>query len=183
MLNHTDPIAHEKEEPSIINQSNLMSNQNTMPKVEEKADSEHEDVSDALPADNAINKTGIINEVYDQIFNGEASTQLNLVDGDRNKQMLMPHKESIALTEESYASKVKKVNTRSFNSKSIEIKKSLTFSNDKAKIKKKAEEMSVSDSDGETKVKTNNEKPSNIDRKKKSLSPSAKPNNSSVSNE
>jgi hypothetical protein len=117
-----------------------MAHQNTMPKVlEGEADNEHEDDSEALPADNAINKTGIINEVYEQIFNGEASTQLNLVGernpGDRNKQMLMAHNGSIALTEESYTSKARRVNTRSFNSKSIEIKKSLTFSNDKSKKK------------------------------------------------
>lgn len=48
--------------------------QNTMPKVvENDDDNEGEDDSKPLPADNAINKTQMINEVFEQIFNGDAA--------------------------------------------------------------------------------------------------------------
>jgi len=56
-LNQTEPLLHEKDDDSKANPKKL-AHQNTMPKVvENDGDNEGEDESQALPSDNAINKT------------------------------------------------------------------------------------------------------------------------------
>ena len=56
------------------------------------------------------------------------------------------------MTEKSHSTKGKKINLRSFNSKSIEIKKSLSISNEKSKKTKKEtdDDLSISRSEKES---------------------------------
>jgi hypothetical protein len=100
----------------------------------------------------------MINEVFDQIFNGDGGNQFNIV-SERSMNHQKPptgaqHNGSM-MTEKSQSSKTKKINLRSFNSKSIEIKKSLSISNEKSRKKPDGDELSVSHSDLESKVQTN----------------------------
>lgn len=131
-----------------------------MPKVVEKDDDlDHDNYtehSEPVDKDPAINKTQMINEVFDQIFSSDANNQLNLVSERSNNRQKPPaplqHNGSIAMTEKSIPHKVKKINLRSFNSKSIEIKKSLSISHEKSKRRQDGDDLSISESDKGSKV-------------------------------
>ena len=109
---------------------------NTMPKVIEKEAAVEEDEG-SLPSDHAINKTQMINDVFDSIFKAENNKDYNLI-SERSNRAKPPINNSsnggTAATDKNQSNKVRKiVNFGSFNSKSIEIKKSLSISIDKKK--------------------------------------------------
>ena len=57
---------------------------NTMPKVIEK-EAAVEDDDGSLPSDNAINKTQMINDVFDSIFKADHAKEYNLVSERSNR--------------------------------------------------------------------------------------------------
>ena len=98
----------------------------------------------------------MINDAFDQIF---VSEQKNGMISERSSKQKPPPPQKqngpVVMTDKSHSNKGKKINLRSFNSKSIEIKKSLSISNEKSKhIKQDTEDdLSVSRSEKESYTK------------------------------
>lgn len=145
---------------------------NTMPKVIEKEAAVEED-DGSLPSDNAINKTQMINDVFDSIFKADTAKEYNLV-SERSNRTKPPINTQAnpgsAATDKLHSSKLRKtVNPGSFNSKSIEIKKSLSISIEKQSKDQdnvQVDDYSISESEQGTTNKKN--KTSKIKQKKPS---------------
>ena len=95
----------------------------------------------------------MINDVFDSIFNGDGAKEYNLVSERSNRAkppMNLPQNGVTAMTDKSQSNKVRKIiNLGSFNSKSIEIKKSLSISVEKQKREQEGggDDYSISESE------------------------------------